>query len=107
MAVGLGGGTSSPSKPPPDRQRAGAGRIVRFAVDAPLWDFELVMLGSVERKIPLLRHAFPLFCGKAALRRLFLQEVGVPGVRPLLERFGNSAHVETFAWSCQATFDNR
>jgi len=52
------------------------------------------MQGSGGRKIPLRRHVFPLFCGKTALLRLFLQEVGLQGARPLRERPGKSAHVE-------------
>ena len=43
-----------------------------------------------QRQIPLLRHAFPLLSGKAALPRLFWQEDSGQGPRPLHGECGNS-----------------
>ena len=65
------------------------------------------MQGSGGRKIPLLRHHSPLFWGEWALRRLFLQEVGLQGARPLQGGSGSYAHVVIFAGAWQAILFNQ
>jgi len=66
--MGIGGSASPPSKPPSDRLRAGAGRRTRLRrLRLDLENIRSVGHWFRMSQSRYFRHAFPLFCGKAAL----------------------------------------
>jgi len=103
-------GGASPSLNPPDRQ--GAGAATRSASNAAHLTLRLRHSGGragfrrAQNTAPSGVSRPFLGAGEHSLR-LFLQEVGLQGVRPLRKRLGNSARVEIFARSFQATLHIR